>query len=196
MQKNWVLFLLIVFTTDHHTFCSLFKIRRHVFVDINHNIVVGFCSELLLRLSIYDMVKSLWMTHIGITIHEFMAIHVWPWLPYKVCWSDVERYIFYRGPRPITFVQLLFWNLKFFIALTLGSSKLTLNENKNSTKYFLSVLSLKVKCLLDWIRKKTLSKIFKIFVVFKFKQPLHIAQNIICVLCFLVWCGKVNIKTV
>ena len=42
----------IVFTSDHHTFFSLLKVRRHVIGCINHNIVVAHCSELLMRLSI------------------------------------------------------------------------------------------------------------------------------------------------
>ena len=41
------------FISDHHTFFSLFKVRLHVIVCINHDIVVGPCSELLMRLFYY-----------------------------------------------------------------------------------------------------------------------------------------------
>ena len=36
-------------------FCNLFKVRRHVIGCINHDIVIGLCSELLMRLSYYKM---------------------------------------------------------------------------------------------------------------------------------------------
>ena len=47
------IFCLIVFTSDHQTFSSSFKGRWHVIGSINHNIVMGLCSELLMRLSYY-----------------------------------------------------------------------------------------------------------------------------------------------
>ena len=48
------IFCLILFLpSDHQTFCSLFKIRRHDIVCINHEIVIGLCSELLMRLFYY-----------------------------------------------------------------------------------------------------------------------------------------------
>ena len=51
---NWARYLnscLIVFMSDHQTFCNLFNNRRHDIGCINHDIVVGLCSELLMRLS-------------------------------------------------------------------------------------------------------------------------------------------------
>ena len=36
--------------SDHQTFCSLFKIRRHFIVHINHDIVMGLCSDLFMWL--------------------------------------------------------------------------------------------------------------------------------------------------
>ena len=39
------LFRLIVFTFDHQTFCSLFKVRRHAFGCINNDVVIAYCSE-------------------------------------------------------------------------------------------------------------------------------------------------------
>ena len=47
------LFVLIVFTSDHKTFCSLFKVRQHIIGCINHDIVIGLCAELFMRLSHY-----------------------------------------------------------------------------------------------------------------------------------------------
>ena len=46
-------FCLIVFMFDHHTFCSLSRVRRHIIGCINHDIVVCLCSELHIRLSYY-----------------------------------------------------------------------------------------------------------------------------------------------
>ena len=46
-----MLCVLIVFTSDHQTFCNLFKARWHVIECTNHDIVVGLFSELLMRLS-------------------------------------------------------------------------------------------------------------------------------------------------
>ena len=43
----------VCFTPDHQTFCSLFKVRQHVIGCINYDIVVGLCSELLMRISYY-----------------------------------------------------------------------------------------------------------------------------------------------
>ena len=51
--------------SDHQTFCSLFKVRRHVIGCINHDIVVGLCSDLLIRSSYYihlRYVKSFCLT--------------------------------------------------------------------------------------------------------------------------------------
>ena len=44
---------LIVFTSDYHTFCSRFKVKRHVIGCTNHDIVVGLCSDIFMRLSYY-----------------------------------------------------------------------------------------------------------------------------------------------
>ena len=45
-------FCLILFTPDHHTFCSLLRSDGMPFIGwINHDIVVGLCPELLMRLS-------------------------------------------------------------------------------------------------------------------------------------------------
>ena len=52
-QSGIVLFVLIVFTSDHHTFCRLFKVRWLAIWYINHDIMVGFCSEPFKRLSYY-----------------------------------------------------------------------------------------------------------------------------------------------
>ena len=46
-------FVLIFFTSDKTYFCSLFKVRRHVLECMNNEIVVGLCSEPLMRLSYY-----------------------------------------------------------------------------------------------------------------------------------------------
>ena len=47
------LFCLIVFTSDYQTFCNLFKVRGHFIGCINHDIVIGLCSELLVGLIYY-----------------------------------------------------------------------------------------------------------------------------------------------
>ena len=60
-----VFFCLIVFSSNHRLFFSLFKVRQHANGCFNHDIKVGLCSELLMRLSfyiIYDMVKSFPLT--------------------------------------------------------------------------------------------------------------------------------------
>ena len=44
---------LVVFIVRPTDFCIVFKVRRHVIGCINHDIVVGLCSELLMRLSYY-----------------------------------------------------------------------------------------------------------------------------------------------
>ena len=49
----WIFFCWIAFTSDHQTFYSLFKVRRHVIGCINNDIVISLCSELRLRLSYY-----------------------------------------------------------------------------------------------------------------------------------------------
>ena len=46
-------FCLIVFTSDHQTFCIQFKVRQHFIGCINHYIVVGLFFDLFLRLSYY-----------------------------------------------------------------------------------------------------------------------------------------------
>ena len=43
-----------LFTYDNHTFCSLFNVRRHAIGCINHDIVIGLCFELFMRLSYYN----------------------------------------------------------------------------------------------------------------------------------------------
>ena len=48
-----IIFCWIIFTSYHQTFCSLFKVRRHVIGCINYDIVAGLCSELLMSLSYY-----------------------------------------------------------------------------------------------------------------------------------------------
>ena len=48
-----VFFCLIVFTANHQTLWSLFKVRRDVIGCIDHVIVVGLWYEILLRLSYY-----------------------------------------------------------------------------------------------------------------------------------------------
>ena len=45
--------IIICFTSDHHTLCSLIKVRRHVIGWISHDIVVGLCFKLLMRLSYF-----------------------------------------------------------------------------------------------------------------------------------------------
>ena len=54
--------LIVCFAPDLETFCSLFKIRRHVIGCINHGVVVvGFCSKLLMmRLSYYVHPSRKW----------------------------------------------------------------------------------------------------------------------------------------
>ena len=47
------LICLIVFTFDHHTFYSLFKVKWYAIGWINHDMAVGLCSELFMRLSYY-----------------------------------------------------------------------------------------------------------------------------------------------
>ena len=54
-------FCLIVFMSDHQTFCNLFKVRQHVIGCIKHDIIVGLGSKLLRRLSYY--------THLGYGKH-------------------------------------------------------------------------------------------------------------------------------
>ena len=44
----------VFFTSDHQTFYSLFKVRQYAMGCINHDIVIGLCSELLMRLSYYN----------------------------------------------------------------------------------------------------------------------------------------------
>ena len=44
-------FLIVVLRPTIRLFCSLFKIRRHVIGCINHYMVVGICSKILMRLS-------------------------------------------------------------------------------------------------------------------------------------------------
>ena len=53
--NGWkLLFVSIAFMSNHQTFCSLFKIRRHIIGCIKNDIVVvGLCSELVVRLSYY-----------------------------------------------------------------------------------------------------------------------------------------------
>ena len=78
--KQWLnatfLFLLIVFKSDHQTFCSPIKIRRHVIGCKIPDIVVGLCSELFTRLTycnhlVYGKKLS---AHIGI---EPQSIRLW-----------------------------------------------------------------------------------------------------------------------
>ena len=49
----WFLFRGCLFCVQPSGFNSLFKVRRHVVMCINRDIVVGLCSELLKRLSYY-----------------------------------------------------------------------------------------------------------------------------------------------
>ena len=54
-RRNTSFLFFLFFTSDHQTFCShLFKVRRHVIGCINHAIVVGLSSELLMKLSYYS----------------------------------------------------------------------------------------------------------------------------------------------
>ena len=48
---NFILF--DCFTSDHQPFWSLFKVKQHVIGCINHDLVVGLCSKLFMRLSHY-----------------------------------------------------------------------------------------------------------------------------------------------
>ena len=52
-HKEKLGFCLIAFTSDHHTFSSLFKVRWHAIGCVTHDIVVGLYSELFMRLSYY-----------------------------------------------------------------------------------------------------------------------------------------------
>ena len=66
------------FTSDHHTFCSLYKVRRNVIRCFNHDIAVGLCSELLMRFSYYI---NLWfskklLVHMGNEPRSFRIIVV------------------------------------------------------------------------------------------------------------------------
>ena len=51
--KKYIFSLFNFFMSDHHTSCSLFKVRRQLIGCINHDIEVVLCSELLMRLSYY-----------------------------------------------------------------------------------------------------------------------------------------------
>ena len=68
------LFDLFVFTSDHHTFCSLFKVKRHAIACINNGIIVGLCSKLFMRLSYYIHAGKKLSTHIGI---ESRPLRLW-----------------------------------------------------------------------------------------------------------------------
>ena len=50
--------VVIVFLCRTNTFFQLFKVRLHFIGCINHDIVVELCSELLMRLSIYNVVTA------------------------------------------------------------------------------------------------------------------------------------------
>ena len=43
-------FVCLLVTSDHQTFCSLLKVRRRIIGCINNKILIGLCSELLMRL--------------------------------------------------------------------------------------------------------------------------------------------------
>ena len=49
LEKDWEVGKNI-FTSDHHTFCIIFKVRRHFIGCIKHDMVIDLCSELLILL--------------------------------------------------------------------------------------------------------------------------------------------------
>ena len=53
IQPSFVCLFDCFFTSDHHTFCGLLKVRWDVIGCINHDIVMVLCSELLMRWSFY-----------------------------------------------------------------------------------------------------------------------------------------------
>ena len=83
--KKDIVFCLIVFMSDHQTFCSLFNVRRHVIGCINHEIVVHLCSAIFMRLSYY--------IHLGFgeKLSSYMEIKLW----------SIQLWAVYSTPRPL-----------------------------------------------------------------------------------------------
>ena len=78
------------FTFDHQTFYSLFKVGSRVIGCKNHDIAVGLCSEILMRLSYYinlGYVKKL-PSHMGSKPRSFRTWAVYstprPWLVFRI----------------------------------------------------------------------------------------------------------------
>ena len=66
LNSLFCLFVLIVFTSNHQTFCSLFKVKRLVIGIINSDIVIGLCLEILMRLLFCNHPEKSFWAHMGI----------------------------------------------------------------------------------------------------------------------------------
>ena len=80
------------FMSDHQTFRSLFKVR-HVIWCINHDIILGLCSELFMRLSYYirlEYGKKL-SSHMGIEPRFFRLWAVYSTPRPECCWGPVRK---------------------------------------------------------------------------------------------------------
>ena len=100
----------IIFTSDHQTFCGLFESQTACHQCINHDIVIGLCSELVMRLFYYihpGYGKKIGLTWVLLNVSR----QLYPWTRALTLTANVD------------FIMLLIiiWNSEIRSSLTIGS---------------------------------------------------------------------------